>query len=176
MFDCCYVSHLTSKVRTYRSCSIAVTYQSDIYYLVEIWISRWMVDDIPIRVFRNYHDTQINFPDSQAMRAFGSLWNAEQWATNGGRIKTDWSLVPFKAYMQGFQTRACFWEGPQSIWKCANKNNPANWWANPAFFKLNSKQLGQMNWIQKNYMIYDYCKDFQRFKWKLPKECSLAQF
>ncbi|PHU07636.1 putative xyloglucan endotransglucosylase/hydrolase protein 25 [Capsicum chinense] len=26
------------------------------------------------------------------------LWNADEWATQGGRVKTDWSLAPFTAY------------------------------------------------------------------------------
>ncbi|KAF3682922.1 Xyloglucan endotransglucosylase/hydrolase 2 [Capsicum annuum] len=27
-----------------------------------------------------------------------ALWNADEWATQGGRVKTDWSLAPFTAY------------------------------------------------------------------------------
>ncbi|GMH03320.1 hypothetical protein Nepgr_005159 [Nepenthes gracilis] len=135
----------------------------------------WLVDGLPIRVFRNYQDLQINFPDSQAMRAFASLWNADQWATQGGRVKTNWSLAPFVAEFQNFETKACFWNGPNSIYQCASQN-PANWWTNPVYFKLSYAKLGQMNWVRENFMIYDYCKDFERFNWQMPKECFLPQY
>ncbi|GAB4839062.1 hypothetical protein Ancab_028591 [Ancistrocladus abbreviatus] len=135
----------------------------------------WLVDDIPIRVFRNFHDPEINFPDSQAMNAFASLWNADQWATQGGKIKIDWGLAPFRASFQNFVTNACFWNGPGSIQRCANKN-PANWWTDSAFYKLSDSKLGQLQWVKNNFMIYDYCKDYKRFNGNFPKECFLQQF
>ncbi|KAL8138280.1 hypothetical protein V2J09_004281 [Rumex salicifolius] len=131
----------------------------------------WLIDGTPLRVFRNYHDSEINFPDSQAMRMYSSLWNADSWATQGGKVKTDWSLAPFKAYFQGLRTDACYWQGFQSIWKCANSNNPNNWWANSAFYKLSPSQLGKLNWVRNNFMIYNYCTDYKRF---LPLSCDLS--
>jgi len=29
------------------------------------------------------------------MRIYSSLWNADDWATRGGLVKTDWSQAPF---------------------------------------------------------------------------------
>ncbi|KAL9261137.1 putative xyloglucan endotransglucosylase/hydrolase protein 26 [Drosera capensis] len=135
----------------------------------------WLVDDIPIRVFRNYHDPQINFPDSQAMKAYASLWNGDQWATEKGRIKIDWNLAPYVAEFQNFETNACYWNGWSSIWTCASKN-PANWWTNSIYYRLSYPKLGQMNWLRNNFMIYNYCTDFQRFNGSVPKECSLPQY
>ncbi|GAB2292319.1 hypothetical protein Dimus_026566 [Dionaea muscipula] len=135
----------------------------------------WFVDGTPIRVFRNYNDPEINFPDSQAMRAFASLWNADQWATQGGRVKTDWNLAPFAARFQNFDLKACLWRGPNSIHQCAIRN-PTNLWTDPIYSKLTDSQLAQMNWVRNNYMIYDYCRDLKRFNGNLPKECSLLQY
>jgi len=138
-------------------------------------LCRWLVDDTPIRVFRNYHDSEINFPDSQPMNAYASLWNADQWATQGGRIKTDWSNAPFTAGLQNYRADGCHCPNANSIGKCTS-NNPANWWTDYKFFKLSDAQLGQMNWIRNNYMIYNYCTDTKRFNGESPKECSLPQY
>ncbi|KAL9261135.1 putative xyloglucan endotransglucosylase/hydrolase protein 26 [Drosera capensis] len=139
-------------------------------------VYRWLVDGTPIRVFRNYHDPEINFPGSQAMRAFASLWNADQWATQGGRVKTDWSLAPFTAKFQNFEMKACVWRRPKSIHYCTI-NNPANWWTDLMYSELSDSQLSRMNSIRKEFMIYDYCRDPKRIiNGDLPKECSISSY
>lgn len=54
-----------------------------------------MVDDTPIRIYRNNEDLGVPFPDHQAMSVFASLWNGEEWATQNGAIKLNWSNAPF---------------------------------------------------------------------------------
>ncbi|KAL8129675.1 hypothetical protein V2J09_018830 [Rumex salicifolius] len=135
----------------------------------------WFVDRVPIRVFRNYNDTEINYPDSQPMRAFSSLWNGEQWATQGGRVKTNWTLAPFTASFRRYRARTCKWKGTVSITEC-KANTTGNWWTNPTYSRLTPTQLGQMNQIRSTSMIYNYCTDVKRFRGKFPKECSLPQF
>ncbi|KAI4377762.1 hypothetical protein MLD38_015340 [Melastoma candidum] len=135
----------------------------------------WYVDSIPIRVFRNYENQGIPFPNEQAMKAYSSLWDAEQWATEGGLIKTDWTMAPFTAEFRNFQARACQWYGPYSTAYCSDKN-PRNWYTSPAYHQLTYAQQGKLKWVRDNYMIYDYCKDTQRFDWKMPPECSKPQY
>ncbi|KAK9715366.1 hypothetical protein RND81_06G160200 [Saponaria officinalis] len=104
----------------------------------------WLVDSVPIRVFRNHHDTQINFPDSQPMKAYASLWNADDWATQGGRIKTDWSLAPFVANFQTYNPNACFCPDPSAVWHCSSYNS-ANWWTDSSkYYQLTETQYYQM--------------------------------
>ncbi|KAG9456158.1 hypothetical protein H6P81_000666 [Aristolochia fimbriata] len=134
----------------------------------------WFIDGLPIRVFRNYESSGIPYPNKQAMRAYSSIWNADNWATRGGLVKIDWNSAPFVANLRHFRTRACKWNGLASIVLCAS-NLPGNWWTSPSYSKLSYAQQGQLKWVQNNYMIYDYCKDTKRFNWNMPPECSMPQ-
>lgn len=122
------------------------------------------VDGLPIRVFPNSEDIGVPYPNEQAMRVYSSLWNGDQWATQGGRVKTDWSYSPFVASYMNFRTDVCEWTGNGSTSQCwAN-----NWWSQ----SLSYAEQGQLQWVRSNYMIYDYCKDTARFNYQLPAECS----
>ncbi|XVF34876.1 hypothetical protein REPUB_Repub18cG0096200 [Reevesia pubescens] len=135
----------------------------------------WYIDNLPIRVFRNYENEGIAFPNKQGMRVQSSLWNADNWATRGGLVKIDWKSAPFIARLRRFRARACKWDGPVSINQCASKS-PANWWTSPTYSQLSSSKIGQMKWIRDNFMIYDYCKDTKRFNGQMPPECFKPQF
>ncbi|XP_009784846.1 probable xyloglucan endotransglucosylase/hydrolase protein 26 [Nicotiana sylvestris] len=134
----------------------------------------WYIDGIPIRVFRNYQLKGIPFPNQQGMRIYSSLWNADEWATRGGRDKIDWTNAPFIATYRKFRPRACYWNGPLSIVQCAIPTK-SNWWNFPLYSKLSAPKVDQMNSIRSKYMIYDYCKDTTRFKGVMPTECTLPQ-
>ncbi|KAF2305380.1 hypothetical protein GH714_004511 [Hevea brasiliensis] len=69
----------------------------------------FLVDNIPIRVYENEESIGIPFPKNQPMKLYSSLWNADQWATRGGLVKTDWSKAPFTAYYRNFNANACVW-------------------------------------------------------------------
>ncbi|KAL2929125.1 putative xyloglucan endotransglucosylase/hydrolase protein 26 [Bienertia sinuspersici] len=135
----------------------------------------WLVDDVPIRVFRNYHDSEINYPDAQPMQAYSSFWNADDWATQGGRVKTDWDLAPFTASLQNYKVDACYCSDHSCVGRCSAKTYD-NWWTNQKFYKLDEEKNQQMKDIQYNYMIYNYCTDYARFNGSYPKECSLPQY
>ncbi|KAL9376754.1 hypothetical protein Peur_030874 [Populus x canadensis] len=135
----------------------------------------WYIDNVPIRVYRNYENEGIAYPNKQGMRVYSSLWNADNWATQGGRVKIDWTVAPFIARYRNFRARACKWNGPVSINQCA-ANTPANWWTSPAYSKLSNAQLDQMKRVRDNYMIYNYCNDTKRFNGQMPPECFKAQF
>ena len=107
------------------------------------------------------------------MRIYSSLWNADDWATQGGRVKTDWSKAPFTAAYRNFNANACVWSKGRSSCKsssAASKTNNANWFTQ----EMDSTSQARMKWVQKNYMIYNYCADTQRFPQGLPKECRAA--
>ncbi|XP_078443655.1 LOW QUALITY PROTEIN: xyloglucan endotransglucosylase protein 1-like [Wolffia australiana] len=124
------------------------------------------VDGTPIREFKNNEARGVPFPKSQPMRLYSSLWNADDWATRGGLVKTDWSKAPFAASYRNFNADACVSSGGVS--SCGGKKGL---WMNQ---ELDATSLRRLRWVQKNYMIYNYCADARRFPQGFPAECSLA--
>ncbi|XP_043709248.1 probable xyloglucan endotransglucosylase/hydrolase protein 23 [Telopea speciosissima] len=127
------------------------------------------VDGTPIREFKNLESKGVPFPKNQPMRIYSSLWNADDWATRGGLIKTDWTQAPFTASYRNFNANACVWSSSGSS-SCnsnsASSNN--NWYAQ----ELDSTSQQRLKWVQNNYMIYNYCTDTKRFPQGFPTECT----
>ncbi|KAK6944234.1 Xyloglucan endo-transglycosylase, C-terminal [Dillenia turbinata] len=125
------------------------------------------VDGTPIREFKNLESNGVPYPKSQPMRIYSSLWNADDWATRGGLIKTDWTQAPFTASYRNFNADACVVTNGKS--SCGSSGSGA-WFSQ----ELDSTSEEKMKWVQKNYMIYNYCTDTKRFPQGLPPECNLA--
>ncbi|GMI64355.1 xyloglucan endotransglucosylase/hydrolase 15, xyloglucan endotransglycosylase 7 [Hibiscus trionum] len=128
----------------------------------------FLVDNIPIRVFKNAEAIGVPFPKSQPMRIYSSLWNADDWATRGGLVKTDWTKAPFTAYYRNFNANACVWSGTGS--SCAKMNSVSDgaWETNG----LDAPGRRRLRWVQKYFMIYNYCTDLKRFPQGVPPECK----
>ncbi|XP_059661350.1 xyloglucan endotransglucosylase protein 7-like [Cornus florida] len=126
------------------------------------------VDGTPIREFKNSESIGVPYPKNQPMRIYSSLWNADDWATRGGLVKADWTQAPFTASYRNFNANACTWTSGAS--SCTS-NSPSS---NSAWLteELDSTNQGRLKWVQKNYMIYNYCADTKRFPQGLPPECA----
>ncbi|CAM8940559.1 unnamed protein product [Rhodiola kirilowii] len=129
----------------------------------------FLVDDTPIREFKNSESIGVPYPKSKPMRMYSTLWNADDWATQGGRVKTDWSKAPFTASYRNYKADACVWYSSGSS-SCKGSNNSSLSWFDQG---LDNTSQERMKWVQKNYMIYNYCTDVKRFPQGLPAECSL---
>ncbi|KAM6549815.1 hypothetical protein CsatB_021491 [Cannabis sativa] len=136
----------------------------------------FMVDNIPIRVFNNLESsTGVPFPKNQPMRIYSSLWNADDWATRGGLVKTDWTKAPFTASYANFKANACVWSAGKSSCDANNSGgfNDATW-QNQG---LDAAGRNRLRWVQQKFMVYNYCTDLKRFpKAKLPAECKHSRF
>jgi hypothetical protein len=117
-----------------------------------------LVDGTPIREFKNHADRGVPYPSSQRMRLYGSLWDAEDWATQGGRVKTDWSQAPFVAQYRSFTATAT----PPAAATTAGYGQ-----------QMDAAAQQSMKWARDNYMVYDYCADTKRFPQGVPPECSM---
>ncbi|KAG5597395.1 hypothetical protein H5410_038627 [Solanum commersonii] len=144
-----------------------------------VWNSQriiFLVDNIPIRVFNNHEALGVAFPKNQAMRVYASLWNADDWATQGGRVKTDWSMAPFTASYRNFNTNACVWSAATSTSSCGGSktdsvNNDQTWQSQ----QLNANGRNRLRWVQQKYMIYNYCADANRFSQGFSPECKRSR-
>lgn len=110
------------------------------------------------------------YPKNQAMRIYSSLWNADDWATRGGLVKTDWAHAPFIASYRNFSAAACVWTSGSSSCSSNPPANNSNPWLNEELDATNQERL---KWVQKNYMIYNYCSDSKRFAQGFPAECTI---
>ncbi|XP_019056870.1 PREDICTED: xyloglucan endotransglucosylase/hydrolase protein 22-like isoform X1 [Tarenaya hassleriana] len=124
-----------------------------------------LLDGVPIREFKNMESLGVPFPKSQPMRIYSSLWNADDWATRGGRVKTDWTKAPFTASYRNFKADACVWTSRRSSSSCSSSKGK---WLSQ---ELDATRLQRLRWVQKNYMIYNYCADTKRFPHGLHLEC-----
>jgi xyloglucan:xyloglucosyl transferase len=104
----------------------------------------------------------VPYPRTRPMGIFSSIWNADNWATQGGRVKTDWRHAPFISTYKNFNIDAC---------RYSTRSSCFSWWDRPAYASLNAKQSMQLKWVHKKYMIYDYCRDSVRFPTP-PAECA----
>ncbi|XP_015958343.1 xyloglucan endotransglucosylase/hydrolase 2 [Arachis duranensis] len=130
----------------------------------------FLVDNIPIRVFKNAESDGVPFPKNQPMRIYSSLWNADDWATRGGLVKTDWSKAPFTAYYRnfkvtGFSATSAFSDVATSEIQNSGKDSV-----------LDAYGRRRLRWVQKYFMVYNYCNDLKRFPEGIPAECSHGRF
>ncbi|XP_022877314.1 xyloglucan endotransglucosylase/hydrolase 2-like [Olea europaea var. sylvestris] len=135
-----------------------------------VWNPRriiFLVDNSPIRVFNNHEAIGIPFPKVQPMRVYCTLWNADDWATQGGRVKTDWTKAPFTVYYRNFNANGCV--SGTSGRSCANSGA----WQTQ---QLDAKGRNRLRWVQQHHMVYNYCADVQRFPQGFSEECKRSRF
>ncbi|KAL2496672.1 putative xyloglucan endotransglucosylase/hydrolase protein 16 [Forsythia ovata] len=144
-----------------------------------VWNSQriiFLVDNIPIRVFNNNQAIGIPFPTNQPMRVYCSLWNADDWATQGGRIKTDWTKAPFTAYYRNFNANGNVCASGSNVGSCASKSVDSSSSGSWQTQELDAKGRNRLRWVQQKHMVYNYCADVQRFPQGFSAECKRSRF
>lgn len=119
----------------------------------------FFVDDIPIRRYPRKSDA--TFP-LRPMYMYGSIWDASSWATEHGKYKADYKYEPFYGRYNNFKIGGCTSNSPSSC--RPPSGSPAR------TGELSRQQMAAMNWVQKNFKVYDYCSDPQRNHAQTP-EC-----
>ncbi|EFJ31972.1 hypothetical protein SELMODRAFT_86718 [Selaginella moellendorffii] len=125
------------------------------------------VDKTPVRVHRLTSATQDVFPSKQPMRLISSIWNADGWATRGGKEKIDWSGAPFVASYAEFAVDGCD-EGDAACLA----NTSSHWWDGPSSWELSVQEEQALGVVRSKFLIYDYCLDTNRNP-SPPTECSV---
>jgi len=156
----------------------------------------FMVDDTPIRVYENRqnattvrgHHRHANgttgssspFPGPQPMAVYSSIWNADDWATQGGRVKTDWSHAPFGVTFREVRVDGCAWAANATdsdageASRCSESSwgkEGRYWWKEKEMSELSVHQSHQLVWARAHHLVYDYCVDTDRFPVQ-PPECA----
>lgn len=130
------------------------------------------VDDTPIRVFKNNKQSLgIDYPDSQPVGIYSTIWNGENWATNDGWVKLNWTHAPFVATYEKFNVDACLVVNGNTA-PCIQTAQSNNWWEQSAHQTLGVHEVDQLNWIRKFYLVYNYCTDRGRNPTP-PAECAV---
>ena len=115
-------------------------------------LCRFMVDNVPLRDYKNLESKGISVPKNQPMRIYSSLWNADDWATRGGLIKTDWSQAPFTASYRNFNANACVWSSGSTNCPAMKTNVAGDNWFNQ---ELDSTSQERMRWVQTPEELHD---------------------
>jgi len=136
----------------------------------------WYVDSYPIRVFRNYTEQGVPFPTRRQMYVISSIWNADNWATQGGRVKADWTLAPFVAEYRDLDLQVCECADGVDDDTCADSCADSKYAAKEPC-QLTKEELRQLKAVQLGYTIYDYCDNARKpGKGPVPLECDMDQY
>jgi xyloglucan:xyloglucosyl transferase len=127
------------------------------------------VDNKPIRVFKNQEDIGLAYPNSKPMGLYASLWNGDQWATQGGLVKLNWTHAPFVVSFKEFSTLDGCVVTDNDISPCTATTS--HWWEASAYQTIDRNQAEQILWVKENYEVYDYCTDTERYPTE-PVECA----
>eukprot|EP01018_Ginkgo_biloba_P031234 Gb_22453 [translate_table: standard] len=120
------------------------------------------VDDIAIRKYpRRIPST---YP-SRPMWVYGSIWDASSWATENGKYKADYRYQSFVAMFNKFILSGCLISDTTCSFTYSNRI------VSTGVGGLTSQEIKTMKSIQKGYLVYNYCKDHQRYPHRLP-ECG----
>lgn len=110
---------------------------------------RFFVDDVPIRRYSRKSET--TFP-VRPMYVYGSIWDASTWATEDGKYKADYKYQPFVGRYKNFKISGCTSDGPTSCHPPAPSGSG----------DLSRQQYSTMEYVQRNYLVYNYCHDPKR--------------
>eukprot|EP00253_Pinus_taeda_P025922 PITA_25922 len=120
------------------------------------------VDDIAIRKYpRRISSTYPLRP----LWVYGSIWDASSWATENGKYRADYRYQPFVAKFSKFILSGC----PVSDSTCSATFS--NSLISTGTGGLTSQERSRMKSIQTNNLVYNYCKDRERYPTRLP-ECG----
>ncbi|KAJ4979471.1 hypothetical protein NE237_010251 [Protea cynaroides] len=127
---------------------------SDFHNYGVLWSPKeiiFFVDDVPIRIYPKKSDA--TFP-LRPMWVYGSIWDASSWATEDGKYKADYHYQPFVGRYTNFKLSGCSAKAPA--------------WCHPVSAspyrsgRLSGQQYWAMRWVQRNYLVYNYCRDYKR--------------
>ncbi|CAN0893275.1 Xyloglucan endotransglucosylase/hydrolase protein 2 [Linum grandiflorum] len=127
----------------------------------------FLVDTVPIRVFKNNSDIGVPYP-WRPMQVEATMWEGD-WSCNS--TKADLSQAPFVASYQGFGIMGC----PVDSYDHNAREHcysPDLWWNFPKRRELDFIQKQSYRTVIDHHLTYDYCQDRHRYP-IIPAECPI---
>ncbi|CAJ2674286.1 probable xyloglucan endotransglucosylase/hydrolase protein 28 [Trifolium pratense] len=124
------------------------------------------VDDVPIREIKRTKSMGGDFP-SKAMTLYSTIWDASNWATNGGKYKVNYKYAPYVAEFSDFVLHGCAVDPIDHVTNCdsvqSSETVPSD---------VTQLERIKMENFRLKHMTYSYCYDKIRYKVPLP-ECVI---
>nr|GEY91958.1 probable xyloglucan endotransglucosylase/hydrolase protein 28 [Tanacetum cinerariifolium] len=125
------------------------------------------VDDVAIREIKRTESMGADFP-SKPMTLYATIWDASEWATNGGKYKVNYKYAPYIAEFSNFVLHGCTVD-PIELSSIKCETGPSS---NSIPTGITPSQRTKMESFRKKHMQYSYCYDKRRYKTP-PSECVL---
>ncbi|GLU05361.1 hypothetical protein SLE2022_224630 [Rubroshorea leprosula] len=139
-----------------------------------LWTAKniiFYVDDVPIREVVRSEEMGGDYP-SKPMSLYATIWDASNWATNGGKNGVDYKYAPFTSEFKDFALEGCRFEpikeSPDAV--CSEK---AGFLESRDYTVITPKRRTAMRKFRRQYMFYSYCYDKLRYPVP-PPECVLV--
>ncbi|CAI9103346.1 OLC1v1001809C1 [Oldenlandia corymbosa var. corymbosa] len=128
------------------------------------------IDNVPIREIMRHESMGGDYP-SKPMGLYATIWDASDWATSGGKYKTNYKYAPFVAEFTDFALHGCAVDPLEEVVndRCNEKNDQLE---NANYARISPKQRTAMAKFRQRYMYYSYCYDSLRYPTP-PPECVI---
>lgn len=141
---------------------------ADFHVYSILWTETWIVFYVDGAAIREIKRVKGGDYPSKSMSLYGTIWDGSDWATDGGKFKTDFKYAPFVTEYSDFLLEGCHVDSlksPPEMQVCDKA---------PDFIKsfsgLTMEERAKMEEFRKSYMSYSYCNDRKRYPIPLP-EC-----
>ncbi|XP_071703602.1 probable xyloglucan endotransglucosylase/hydrolase protein 33 [Rutidosis leptorrhynchoides] len=137
----------------------------------------FLVDNIPVREVVHNQAISSVYP-SKPMSLYATIWDASEWATNGGKYPVNYKYAPFVASLGQLEIVGCSLQKTNSSTNSTTSGCLKNTTVSSLdpvdgqdYAKLSKQQIDGLNWVRSKHMYYSYCKDTARYK-VMPAECN----
>ncbi|KAF3621241.1 putative xyloglucan endotransglucosylase/hydrolase protein 28 [Capsicum annuum] len=139
-----------------------------------LWTNKniiFYIDDVPIReIVRN--DTMGGDYPSKPMGLYATIWDASDWATSGGKYKTNYKYAPFIAEFTDLVLNGCAMDPLEQVVNPNNCDEKDVELQKAVFSRITPRQRMAMKRFRAKYMYYSYCYDSLRYSVP-PTECEI---
>ncbi|CDY12366.1 BnaC08g08390D [Brassica napus] len=126
----------------------------------------FLVDNLPIRVFNNAEKLGVPFPKNQPMRCYRrEVKEIDEYINEYENDKKPRDMISFLNSKYSLLPGGCDPKFKTSL--SDSELQTAN--------ELNAYGRRRLRWVQKYFMIYNYCSDLKRFPRGFPPECRRSR-